>query len=84
MLERAKATMELDGNEMEMYSMACWAMAYHLIGQGNYFEGKKWLILWQKMKAAKRNFHESAGKELADKYLENEETPISEGSASQG
>jgi hypothetical protein len=84
MLEKAKATVELDGGEMEMYSMACWAMAFLQIGLGRFAEGKKWLVLWQKMKAAKRSFHESVSKELTDKYLGNEEKPASEGLTNQG
>jgi hypothetical protein len=77
MLEKAKAIVELDGGEMEMYSIACWAMAFLQIGLGRFTEGKKWLVLWQKMRAAKRNFHEVVGKELSEKYIGNEEKPAS-------
>lgn len=75
---RTKWTIELDGSEMEMYSVACWTVAYQMVVEGKFAEAKKWLVLWKKMKAAKHAFHEEVGRELSKKYLENEEKPTSE------
>jgi len=75
---KAKGTIELDGNEMEMYSIACWTVAYLMVTEGKFLEAQRWLVLRQKMKAAKREFHEEAGRELSEKYLGNEEKPAGE------
>jgi hypothetical protein len=84
MLEKAKATVELDGGEMEMYSIACWNVAYHLVMASKDLEAQRWLVLWQKMNAAKREFHNEAGAALSAKYLRNEEKPTLEGSTFRG
>ena len=46
-MKNAKGTIDLDGGEMEMYSVACWVLAYQMVSEGKFLEAQRWLVLWQ-------------------------------------
>ncbi|KIL35128.1 hypothetical protein SD71_15950 [Cohnella kolymensis] len=77
-MENSKGTIQLDGNEMQMYADACYDMAREMVAQGRKYDVQRWLILWAKMNLAKREFHLLAGRELSEKHLGKEEKPTPE------